>query len=238
MKNIWIITLFPHEFSSFFSLGVTGNRLKEHFTFHLINLRDFATGNYKTVDDAPYGGGPGAIIRADLLEKAIESILAQGISLDKLRLIFPSPRGKKWDHVVAKQLATTCLQESKDLVFICGRYEGVDERFLQLFTPEEISIGDYVLSGGELAAQIILDSMARYIPGILGNKESSKDDSFETFLLEHPQYTRPRTFHHLEVPEVLTSGHEKNIKLYQQQEKERVTQKYRPDLYEKWLKKK
>jgi tRNA (guanine37-N1)-methyltransferase len=241
IKKIWILTLFPEYFKPLLDCGIAGQALRgdratQEFKLelHLINIRDFATSKYKSVDDSPYGGGPGMVMRADILRDALIKgvVEKQGYSsLEQLHVIYTSPRGRVWNNKVAREFGTGILSSSeKDIVFICGRYEGIDERFLEKYVNEFFSIGDYVLTGGEIAVMAILDSAVRFVPGILGNKLSSETDSFEDGLIEYPQYTKPQEFEGLVVPEVLVNGHHKKIQEWQHNEKIRLTQKYRPDL--------
>jgi tRNA (guanine37-N1)-methyltransferase len=243
-RHIWIISLFPEFFEAFLETGLAGQALKGKrgvdLSVHLLQLRDFSGSSYKGVDDAPYGGGPGMVMRADILKKALwEGVIEAGEYgpnyKDKLHVVFPGPRGKSWNQEVCKDFSKRMGIEDgkgKDIVFICGRYEGIDERFIQAYVDEEISLGDYVLTGGELAVMTIIDSSLRFLPGVLGNRESFRQESFNNGLLEHPQYTRPRTFEGVDVPEVLLSGHHKKIKAFEQTESLRITKFYRPDLLE------
>lgn len=239
-KKIWILTLFPEYFKPLLECGISGQAFRgersENIQFELlfVNIRDYSKGNYKSVDDSPYGGGPGMVMRADILRDAlIEGVVNKGSysSTEELHVIYTSPRGKVWNNKVAREFGQNILSHpSKDIVFICGRYEGVDERFLEKYVDDYYSIGDYVLTGGEIAVLSMLDSAVRFVPGILGNKLSSEYDSFEDGLIEYPQYTRPQEFEGMEVPEILRSGHQKKIAEYQLEEKKKMTQKFRPDL--------
>ncbi len=242
MKKIWIITLFPDYFDSLINCGIVGQALRgergQGPEIVCLQLRDFTSNDYKGVDDSPYGGGPGMVIRADVLKKAIDHIVNVGnYGTDfksKLHIIFPGPRGKKWENTYVKSFAQRFSDDnSKDLVFICGRYEGIDERFIELYIDEQISVGDFILSGGEIATMAIIDSFMRFFKGVLGNKESFEFESFQSNLLEHPQYTRPQIFEGHDVPAVLLSGHHKNIQQYKQDESVRITKLHRPDLLEK-----
>jgi tRNA (guanine37-N1)-methyltransferase len=240
-RRIWILTLFPEFFAPLVSCGIAGQAFRgersENVKFQIktINIRDWGMGNYKAVDDTPYGGGPGMIMRADVMAEAFnEGILKAGGYSDRseLHVIYTSPRGRVWNNEIAREFASTTMIE-KDLVFVCGRYEGIDERFLDLYVNETLSLGDFVLTGGELAVMTILDSAVRFVPGILGNKFSAAEDSFEDGLLECPQYTKPREFEGVSVPEVLMNGNHAEIKKWQIKNKELMTQKLRPDLWQK-----
>lgn len=239
-KKIWILTLFPEYFTPLLQCGISGSAFRGErsdsikFEIKCVNIRDYSTTKYKSVDDSPFGGGPGMVMRADILRDA----LVKGVqdaggysSLDELHVIYTSPRGKVWTNKVAREFGTQILSHpNKDIVFICGRYEGVDERFLEKYVNDYYSIGDFVLTGGELAVMTILDSTVRFVPGILGNKLSSEYDSFEDGLIEYPQYTKPQEFEGMSVPEILLSGHHKNIEKWQLEQKKEMTKKWRPDL--------
>jgi tRNA (guanine37-N1)-methyltransferase len=241
IKRIWILTLFPEFFKPLLECGIAGQALRgernsDEFKFEVnfINIRDYSTTKYRSVDDSPYGGGPGMVMRADILRDALIKgvVEKQGYqSLEDLHVIYTSPRGRIWNNQISREFGTQVLSSSKkDVVFICGRYEGIDERFLEKYVNAFYSIGDFVLTGGEIAVMTILDSAIRFVPGILGNKLSSESDSFEDGLIEHPQYTKPQEFEGMEVPEVLLGGHHKKIQQWQKEEKIRLTRKYRPDL--------
>ncbi len=240
IKRIWIMTLFPEMFKPFLECGVAGAAFRGaregdiKFEIKFVNIRDYSTTKYKSVDDSPYGGGPGMVMRADILKDAlIKGVLEAGgyQSLSDLEVIYTSPRGKVWNAQVAREFGQTQLSTtSKDLVFIAGRYEGIDERFLSLYVNSYYSIGDYVLTGGEIAIMSMLDSAVRFLPGVLGNNLSSVADSFEDGLIEYPQYTKPREFDGLDVPSVLLEGHHKKIIEWQDEQKVQMTKKFRPDL--------
>lgn len=240
IKRIWIMSLFPEMFKPFLECGVAGAAFRGaregdiKFEIKFINIRDYSTTKYKSVDDSPYGGGPGMVMRADILKDAlIKGVLEAGgyQSLADLEVIYTSPRGKVWNAQVAREFGQTKLStSSKDLVFIAGRYEGIDERFLSLYVNSYYSIGDYVLTGGEIAIMTMLDSAVRFLPGVLGNNLSSAADSFEDGFIEYPQYTKPREFDGLEVPSVLLEGHHKKIIEWQDEQKVQMTKKFRPDL--------
>ena len=240
VKKIWILTLFPEFFEPLLKCGIAGSAFRGEksdtikFEVHCVNIRDFSTTKYKSVDDSPFGGGPGMVMRADILRDALlEGVVMKGGYQDKndLRVIYTSPRGVVWDNLVARNFGMHALSDpQKDIVFICGRYEGIDERFLEKYVDEFYSIGDFVLTGGELAVMVMLDSAVRFVPGILGNKLSSEADSFEDGMIEFPQYTKPREFEGMEVPQVLMEGHHKKIDEWQKSEKVRLTKKHRPDL--------
>lgn len=244
IRKIWILTLFPEYFKPLLECGISGQALRgergdENFKFEVkfVNIRDYSTTKYKSVDDSPFGGGPGMVMRADILRDAlVKGVQEAGgySSLEDLHVIYTSPRGNVWDNKVAREFGTEVLAHpSKDVVFICGRYEGVDERFLEKYVNDYYSLGDFVLTGGELAVMTMLDSAVRFVPGILGNKLSSEYDSFEDGLIEYPQYTKPREFEGMEVPQILLDGHHKKIGEWQLEQKKAMTQKWRPDLLKK-----
>ncbi len=237
-RRIWILTLFPEYFRPLLDCGIAGQALRGErsesiqMETHLVNIRDYSNTKYKSVDDSPFGGGPGMVMRADILRDALmKGVVEAGgySSLEELTVIYTSPRGRVWNNQVAREFGTKMIPD-KDLVFICGRYEGVDERFLEKYVNQFYSLGDFVLTGGEVAVMAILDSSVRFVPGILGNKLSSEHDSFEDGYIEFPQYTKPQEFEGMLVPEVLLSGHHKNIENWQIAEKKRMTKKWRPDL--------
>lgn len=244
IKRIWVLTLFPEFFRPLLECGIAGSALRGErsegefqFQVNFVNIRDYSTTKYRSVDDSPYGGGPGMVMRADILREALVKgvVEAGGYSgLESLHVVYTSPRGRVWNNEVAREFGTGVLSSpDKDVVFICGRYEGVDERFLQKYVNEIFSIGDYVLTGGEIAIMAILDSAVRFVPGILGNKLSSTEDSFEDGMIEFPQYTKPREFEGMSVPDVLVEGHHKKIAEWQNEQKQLMTQKHRPDLLKK-----
>lgn len=243
MKKIWIITLFPNYFDSLINFGITGSALRGErgsgIEIKTVQLRNYTPKDYKGVDDSPYGGGAGMVMRADVLKEALLSGVVKDGNYgedfrSKLHIVFPGPRGQTWNNSYCKEFAARfSLENSKDLVFICGRYEGIDERFLELYVDEQISIGDYILTGGEIPTMAIIDSSLRFFSGVLGNKNSSSQESFQSNTLEHPQYTKPRSFDGIDVPEILLSGHHLNIEKYQKEESLRITKLHRPDLLKK-----
>jgi len=252
IKRIWIITMFEEYFTGLKEFGVLGSALRNErgeantkYEFHTIHLPNFSKKGFKGVDAPPFGGGAGMVMRPDVLEKALlEGIVAEGgYDTDKIKeqlhVVCPAPRGKVWCHESAVEFAENSLSfnQSKDIVFVCGRYEGIDERFLEKYVDEYISLGDYILTGGELAVMIILDSAMRFADGVLGNKESYKDESFANGLLEYPLYTRPQAFEGHAVPEILLSGHHEKIQNLKFTKQLEMTKKYRVDLYNLYVKK-
>ena len=243
-KRIWVLTMFDDYFDSFMSRGVVASALKNdrggemEFAVNFVSIPKFCKKGFKGVDDTPFGGGVGMIMRADVLKNALFQGVVEPGGYDEtrlkeqLRVIYPCPRGKVWSHDVAKKFAKNHfgLSSSHDIVFLCGRYEGVDERFLEKYVDEFYSLGDYILSGGELATQIILDSSLRFAEGVLGNKLSAVEESFANGKLEHALYTRPQVFEDISVPEALISGDPKKINKFKELSSKELTSKYRPDL--------
>jgi tRNA (guanine37-N1)-methyltransferase len=237
---ISILTLYPEYFDAFLEKGVIGRAIQgergREFQIEVIQIRDFALDKHSSVDNYPYGGGAGMVMRADVLQNALEKgvLKAHGKNRDEVHVIYPGPRGKTWQSEYCKEFANQHYSENRPthLVFICGRFEGIDERFIQMSVDEQISLGDFILSGGELAVMTILDSSLRFVPGVLGNKSSAEHESFAHGKLEHGQYTKPREFMGMKVPEVLLSGHHANIENFFEEDSKQMTKKYRKDLIE------
>ncbi len=218
-----ILTIFPEVFPGFLGVSLTGRALKEGlWSLTAVNIRDYAFDKHGSVDDTPCGGGAGMIMRPDVLGAAIEH------NYDGGKIIYMSPKGRPLTQAKVRELS----QEEK-LTVICGRFEGIDERVLEEYNVEEISIGDYVLTGGEQAAMIMLDAVVRLLPGVLGNSASTENESFEGSLLEYPQYTRPIEWKGRKVPEILLSGHHENVAKWQKEQALQITKQRRPDLLEK-----
>ena len=227
MFQAQVFTLYPEVFPGPLSKGLYGKALSNKlWDLKVINIRDSANDKHKTVDDNPYGGGTGMLIKPDVLAKSIDQNIEMGE-----RIFYLSPKGKKFDQKLAQELS-----KEKSVSLICGHFEGVDERVLATRNIEEISIGDYVLSGGETAALVVLDSILRLLPGVLGNEKSSKDETFENGLLEYPQYTKPQVWEKKSVPEVLLSGDHSKIKDWRLSQSEAITRVRRPDMWQKYKK--
>ena len=227
MFQAQVFTLYPEVFPGPLSKGLYGKALSNKlWNLEVINIRDAATDKHKTVDDTPYGGGTGMLLKADVLANALDQRAKKGE-----RVFYLSPKGKKFDQKLAQDLS-----KEKSISLICGHFEGVDERVLTTRNIEEISIGDYVLSGGETAALVVLDSILRLLPGVLGNDKSSLDETFENGLLEYPQYTKPQIWEKKSVPEVLLSGDHSKIKDWRLSQSEAITRVRRPDLWQKYKK--
>ena len=223
--NIYLISLFPELIQQATSFGVLGRAIKQQqLTLKCFNPRDYTEDKHRTVDDRPYGGGPGMLMKDEPLYKAI--MAAKEKAGNKVKVVYLSPQGQPLNQ----QLLVNTAATANDLILIAGRYEGIDERFIEKYVTEMYSLGDFILTGGELAVMAIIDSVVRLIPGTLGNSDSTKGESFEKGLLEHGHYTRPAIFEGLEVPTVLLSGHHKKIEQYRAMESKSLTEKYRPDL--------
>lgn len=221
-----ILGLFPDCLDEYFKSGLIGKAI-ESGSLHIFKhqLRDFGIGNYKQVDDKPYGGGAGMVILPEVLVNAVQT-LKRNHAIE--HVILTSPSGKLFDSKKARSLS-----QIKSVLFICGRYEGVDQRAIDLVVDEELSIGDYILTGGELASAVMIEAIGRFVPSVIGKDESVDNDSFEHGLLEHPLYTRPEVFQNQPVPSVLLSGHHKNILNWKRQESLKKTWERRPDLLKK-----
>ena len=227
MWQAQVFTLYPEVFPGPLSKGLYGKAFSNNlWKLKVVNIRDAADDKHKTVDDTPYGGGSGMLLKADVLAKSLDEN-----KNESERILYLSPKGKKFDQNLAKELAN-----EKSLSLICGHFEGVDERILSTRNIEEISIGDYVLSGGESAAYVVIDSILRLLPGVLGNKNSKLDETFENGLLEYPQYTKPQIWEEKAVPDVLLSGDHNKIKDWRLSQSEAITRDRRPDLWEKYKK--
>lgn len=223
--KVKILTIFPELFPGFLGASLTGKALDEgKWSIEVINIRDYAFDKHGSVDDTPSGGGAGMVMRADVLGEAIKANYKGG------RLINMSPRGTPFTQKMAHELAC-----EKELTIICSRFEGIDQRVLDEYNAEDISIGDYILTGGEQASMIMLDAVIRLLPDVLGNAESTIAESFEDMLLEHPQYTRPTNWMGREIPEILLSGHHKKIDEWRHLQSQEITKQRRPDLWEKYL---
>jgi tRNA (guanine37-N1)-methyltransferase len=219
-----VLTLFPDVFPGTLGASLAGRALAEGiWSCEAIDIRDFATDKHRSVDDTPAGGGPGMVMRADVLARAIDTAAPANDPRPKILL---SARGQLLDQSFVRKLA-----EGPGVVLVCGRFEGVDERVIEARQLEEVSVGDYVLSGGEIAAQALLDACVRLLPGVMGKEASGAEESFQGGLLEYPHYTRPQTFEGRPIPEVLVSGDHAKVKAWRRAESERLTRERRPDLW-------
>jgi len=225
--NATVLSLFPEMFPGTLAFSIAGKALVNNlWSLNTINIRDFSNDKNGKVDDVPFGGGHGMVLKPEVLDKALKSVVDHNGPR-----IYLSPRGRKFDQNFAKDLSKV-----KDVVFICGRYEGVDERFLTHNDIQEVSVGDYVLSGGEIGAQLIMDATIRLLPNVIGNSQGLVEESFEGDLLEYPLYTQPRVWNGIEVPEVLLSGDHKKIEIWKIKMSEKITKLKRPDLWSKYIK--
>ncbi|HHW66800.1 MAG: tRNA (guanine37-N1)-methyltransferase [Epulopiscium sp.] len=225
--NFYILTLFPQMIQSAMSHSIIGKAQSENkINIECINIRDFAGNKHKQVDDYPYGGGAGMVMQPQPIYDAYHSIVSKKISTP--RVIYMSPQGKTFSQSIAKDLA-----KEENLIILCGHYEGIDQRVIDEIVTDEISIGDYILTGGELAAMVVIDAVSRLIPGVLGKVESFEEESFSNHLLEYPQYTRPPVFKDRKVPEVLLSGNHAKIEKWRREQSLLRTWLKRPDLLEK-----
>ena len=216
-----VLTLFPEMFMPLQKSILERAQKNGNININLINIRDFSKDKHKKVDDTPYGGGAGMVIRPDVVYDAYNSIENR----ENAKVIFLSPQGKTLNQQKVEELS-----KQEHLILLCGHYEGIDQRVLDKIVDEEISIGDYVLTGGELPSMVLIDAVSRYVDGVL-NEESIKEESFSNNLLEYPQYTRPETFLNEKVPEVLISGHHENIRKWREEQSKIITNKKRPDLF-------
>ena len=222
-----IFTLYPEFFPGPLGKGLYGKALSEKiWKLDTVNIRDYATDKHKTVDDTTYGGGSGMLIKPDVLANSLDKNLNS-----KERIIYLSPKGKLFNQKLAKELS-----KERSINLICGHFEGVDQRVIESRNIEEVSIGDFVLSGGESAAFVMLDSIIRLLPGVLGNETSAEEESFENGLLEYPQYTKPQIWEEKTVPDVLLSGDHAKIKDWRLSQSEAITRDRRPDLWQKYKK--
>ena len=221
-----VITLLPQAFPGILGESLTGKALKEGlWQIETIDLRPFGEGRHRNVDDTPAGGGAGMVLRADVMGQAIDQALAS--AAPGTPLIYLSPRGRPFDQTAARKLA-----RGPGAILICGRFEGLDERVIEHYGIEEISLGDFILTGGEIAAQAVLDATLRLLPGVLGNEASAEEESFANGLLEHPHYTRPAEWKGLTIPAVLTSGDHGKVAQWRREMSERITRERRPDLWD------
>jgi tRNA (guanine37-N1)-methyltransferase len=229
-KTAWkatVLTLFPEMFPGPLACSLAGQALTSGaWALETLDIRDFAADKHRSVDDAPFGGGPGMVMRPDVVARAIESARR---AEPALTLIYLTPRGRPLDQAKVRELA-----EGDGVALLCGRFEGLDERVIEAHPMQEISIGDFVLSGGEAAAIALIDACVRLLPGVVGKDASLEDESFEKGLLEYPQYTRPQVWQGREVPDVLVSGHHERVRAWRQEKAEQITRERRPDLWARY----
>lgn len=225
----YVMTLFPEMIEQGMDTSIMGRAIKEgHIQLETRNIRDYTLDKHLKVDDYPYGGGAGMVMEAEPVYRCYESICSEIGAIP--RVVYLTPQGSVFRQAMAKDFS-----KEENIVFLCGHYEGIDERVLEEIVTDYVSIGDYVLTGGELPAMVMMDAIARLVPGVLNNEDSAETESFSDGLLEYPQYTRPVEILGRKVPDVLMSGHHENIRKWRQEQSEKRTQERRPDLYEKWL---
>lgn len=223
-----VVTLFPEAFPGVLGASLTGKALQDGlWRLEPIDLRRFGEGRHRNVDDTPAGGGAGMVLRADVVDRALVAA-QQDVPVDRSRwpVLYLSPRGRRFDQQMAERLSRT-----QGVTLLCGRFEGVDQRVLDAHAVEEVSLGDFVLTGGEIAAQALIDATVRLIPRVLGNRASVDEESFSDYLLEHPQYTRPTSWSGRDIPDILLSGHHGHIADWRRAMAERLTKERRPDLW-------
>ena len=225
-----VFTLYPELFPGPLNSGLYKNALeKKIWSLEIVNIRDYAKDKHKTVDDTPFGGGNGMLMKADVVAESLDKNI---LNNKDEAIIYLSPKGKKFNQTYAKKMS------KKNINIICGHFEGIDQRLLETRNIEEISIGDFILSGGEVGAFVVIDTILRLIPGVIGNYNSIKDETFENNLLEYPQYTKPQKWEKKNVPDVLLSGDHAKIKGWRLDQSEDITRRRRPDLWEKYKRKK
>ena len=231
---VTILTLFPEMFPGALSHSLLGKALGKLWDLKVINIRDFATDKHRTVDDTPYGGGAGMVMKPDIVDQSLKYALSLYNSMPEI--VYMTPHGKIFNHSMAKQISAN----SAGIIFLCGRYEGIDQRVIDYWkinhNMREISIGDYVLFGGEIPAMVVIEASLRFSAGIMNNENSVEDESFANGLLEYPQYTRPKSWNNLEVPDVLLSGNHAEISSWRILQSKQITQSVRPDLWEAYQK--
>lgn len=229
--NYYVLSLFPEIIENSLNASITGRAIeKEIITLTSVDIRDFSDNKHMKVDDYPYGGGAGLVIKPTCVYDAYLHTISLIKNKKKPRVVYMTPQGSVFNQKKAADFA-----KEEDLIILCGHYEGIDERVLETIVTDYVSIGDYVLTGGEIASVIVMDAVSRLVPGVLGNSESAFTDTFSDGLLEYPQYTRPEEFLGMKVPEVLRSGHHGNVEKWRHEQKLIRTRKNRPDLYEKYI---
>lgn len=227
--NFYVMTLFPDMITDGLNTSITGRAIENGImSVEAVNIRDFSTNKHMKVDDYPYGGGAGMVMQAEPVCAAFDSIIKK--TGHRPRVVYMTPQG----HTFTQQMAHEFAKE-EDLVILCGHYEGIDERALETIVTDYVSIGDYVLTGGELPAMVVIDTISRLVPGVLNNSESAETESFENGLLEYPQYTRPVEFNGMRVPDVLLSGNHGKVDEWRYEKSLERTKKFRPDMYEKYM---
>lgn len=224
--TFYVLTIFPEMFESVFSCSIVGRAVQKGLiSINLINIRDYAENKHRNTDDYPYGGGAGMLMMAQPIASAIKDVKAK-IGIDqRAPVIYLSPKGNVFNQKVTRRLAN-----EDNIILLCGHYEGIDQRVIDKYVDEELSIGDYILTGGEIAAMAVVDSVSRYVPGVLGSEESTSEESFSGDYLEYPQYTRPREFEGMKVPDVLLNGNHAEIEKWRREQSQIITSERRPDI--------
>ena len=231
MKKIAVITPVPEVINTLIENSMLRKSIENHVAqIHVVNLRDFGIGNYRQIDDTPFGGGSGMVMMAEPLMNAMEEALDFVERSEEIKVLYPSPQGKLWNQESAEDLS-----ECDKIIFICGHYKGIDERVIEKYVTDEYSIGDFIMTSGEIPTMIMLDSAMRLVPGTLNNIESALSDTFSLGLLDHPHYTQPRIIDKKTVPEVLISGHHKKIESWRQAKREKRTKEKRPELWKRYI---
>lgn len=231
MMRIDIITIFPQIIRDPLNESILKQaRQRADLAINLLDLRDFSIDKHRTVDDTPYGGGPGMILKPEPIFRVMEAIFDESDDRETARVIFPTPQGELFSQERALDLSN-----HTHLVFLCGHYKAVDQRVIDTWVTDEVSIGDFILSGGEIPALLMIDALVRLIPGVLGDIQSARSDSFQNYLLDCPYFTRPEEFRGIKVPEILLTGHHQKIEEWRQQQRIKRTRERRPDLYQKYL---
>jgi len=234
-EHVWqaqLLTLYPEMFPGPLGVSLAGKALEKGlWSMDVVQIRDYATDKHRNVDDTPSGGGPGMVMRADVLAAAIDDVAARRPGAADFPIVYLSPRGRRLDQAMVRDFAG-----KRGVTLVCGRFEGVDERVLEGRNIMEVSLGDFVLSGGEVAAMALMDAVVRTLPGVIGEPETLDEESFESGLLEYPHYTRPRVWEGREIPEVLQSGHHGKIREWRLEQSKKLTRERRPDLWEQYLK--
>ena len=230
MKKIAVITPVPEVIKTLIDNSMLRKAIENKVAqIHIVNLREFGLGNYRQIDDAPFGGGSGMVMMPEPLINAIEHALNLVGHSEGVKVFYPSPQGKLWNQTSAEDYS-----KSEKIIFICGHYKGIDERVIEKYVTDEYSIGDFVMTSGEIPTMIMLDSIMRLVPGTLNNIDSALSDTFSLGLLDHPHYTQPRIIEDKAVPDVLISGHHKKIKSWRQEQREKRTKEKRPKLWERY----
>jgi len=232
VKKIAIITPVPEMVNAIIEQSMLRKGAEEKVVeYNVVDLREFGKGNYRQIDDTPFGGGSGMVMMAEPLMSAVESAL-EWINDENVRVVFPSPQGQTWNHNAAESFS-----EHDHTIFICGHYKGIDQRVIEKYVTNEFSIGDFVVTSGEIPAMIMIDSMVRLMPGVLNSRESAETDSFYNDLLDNPHFTKPREVDGMKVPDLLLNGHHQEIHDWRQSQKEKITEEKRPDLWCSYLEK-